>query len=82
MSEEKLLEKEAYEGELNELRNLKALIKHTVLAEKMSGVYFICGEAGLKDVNNMPEKIMVCPSYGVDFFYEYQYTGNTHGTEW
>jgi hypothetical protein len=77
-----MLEKEAYEGELNELRNLKALIKHTVLAEKMSGVYFICGEAGLKDVNNMPEKIMVCPSYGVDFFYEYQYTGKTHGTEW
>jgi hypothetical protein len=48
----------------------------------MGGIYFICGEAGLKDVNNMPEKIMVCPSYGVDFFYEYQYTGKTHGTEW
>lgn len=82
MSDEKLLEKEAYEGELNELRNLKALIKHTVLAEKMGGIYFICGELGAKDNNGMPDKIMVCPSYGVDFFYVYQDTGEVIGTEW
>ena len=76
------LELEAYEGELAMLRKCYSLVKHTGLAEKMGGIYFICGEGGSKDVNGMPEKIMVCPSYGVDFFYEYQYTGNTHGTEW
>ena len=76
------LELEAYEGERAMLRKCYSLVKHTGLAEKMGGIYFICGEGGLKDVNGMPEKIMVCPSYGVDFFYEYQYTGNTHGTEW
>ena len=76
------LELEAYEGELALLRKCYLLVKHTGLAEKMGGIYFICGEGGSKDVNGMPEKIMVCPSYGVDFFYEYQYTGNIHGTEW
>ena len=76
------LEVEAYEGELRKLRQAYEVIRHLDLAEKLGNIYFICGEAGAKDVNNMPEKIMVCPAYGVDFFYEYQYTGNTHGTEW
>jgi hypothetical protein len=76
------LEVEAYEGELRKLRQAYEVIRHLDLAEKLGDIYFICGEAGAKDTNNMPEKIMVCPAYGVDFFYEYQYTGNTHGTEW
>ena len=44
--------------------------------------YFICGELGAKDNNNMPDKLMVCPAYGLDFFYVYEYTGETAGTEW
>lgn len=76
------LELEAYEGELKQLRKIKALIKHTVLVEKMGDIYFICGELGAKDVNNMPQKIMVCPAYGLDFSYIYEYTGVTTGPEW
>jgi hypothetical protein len=50
--------------------------------DKFPDTYFICGELGEKDVNNMPQKIMVCPAYGLDFFYVYQYTGKVDGTEW
>lgn len=76
------LEVEAYEGELRELRKIKSLIKHEVLAEKLGNTYFICGESGAKDNCNMPDKIHVCPAYGLDFFYVYEYTGLTIGTEW
>ena len=50
--------------------------------DKFPDNYFICGELGEKDVNNMPQKIMVCPAYGVDFSYVYEYTGVTTGPEW
>lgn len=76
------LEVEAYEGELKKLRRLNEIIKHEVLAEKLGNTYFICGESGAKDNCNMPDKIWVCPAYGLDFFYVYEYTGLTHGTEW
>ena len=76
------LELEAYEGELALLRKYHKLIKHTILAEKFGDIYFISGELGEKDANNMPQKIMVCPAYGVDFSYVYEYTGVTTGPEW
>lgn len=76
------LEVEAYEGELKKLRKLEAIIKHEVLAEKLGNIYFICGELGAKDNNNMPDKILVCPAYGVDFAYVYQDTGEVMGNEW
>ena len=75
------LELEAYEGELKKLRRLEMIIKHEVLAEKLS-TYFICGELGPKDSSGLPDKILVCPAYGVDFFHVYQDTGEVHGTEW
>jgi len=37
-----------------------------------SGHFFICGEAGEKDSMNLPEKIMVCPTYGLDGFAVYK----------
>lgn len=76
------LEVEAYEGELRELRKIKSLIKHELLAEKMGNIYFICGEGGEKDKNNLPERIHVCPAYGVDWFQIYERTSNSAGTEW
>lgn len=76
------LELEAYEGELAELRKIKSLIKHTVLSEKMGDIYFICGEGGVKDQNNLPETIHICPAYGVDWFQVYQRTDKSHGPEW
>ena len=76
------LELEAYEGELKELRKIKSLIKHNLLAEQMEGIYFICGEGGEKDKNNLPKQIHVCPAYGVDWFHVYERTDITSGPEW
>ena len=47
----------------------------TILRHAMSektGVFFICGEAGEKDNMGLPEKIMVCPAYGLDGFASYR----------
>lgn len=76
------LEIEAYEGELRELRKLKSLIKHDILADRLGNVYFICGEGGEKDDNNLPDKIFICPAYGVDWFQVYEKTDVTSGPEW
>ena len=76
------LELEAYEGELRELRKLTSFIKHLALAEKYGDIYFICGEGGDKDQNNLPERIHVCPAYGVDWFQVYERSDKSHGPEW
>jgi hypothetical protein len=76
------LELEAYEGELRKLRRLNEIIKHEVLAEKLGDIYFICGEGGIKDLNGLPDKLMICPAYGVDWFQVYQKTDVISGTEW
>jgi hypothetical protein len=76
------LELEAHEGELKALRKFYTTFRHIDLAEKLGDIYFICGELGEKDSNNMPKKILVCPAYGVDFSYVYEYTGVTTGPEW
>jgi hypothetical protein len=76
------LETEAYEGELKKLRLFYNTIKHTVLAEKLGDIYFICGEGGEKDKNNLPKQIHVCPAYGVDWFQVYERTEKSYGPEW
>jgi hypothetical protein len=76
------LELEAYEGELLKLRQLREMIKHIDLVEKLGGIYFICGEGGKKDKNNLPDKIHICPAYGVDWFQIYERTDKTFGPEY
>jgi hypothetical protein len=76
------LELEEYEGELRELRKLKSLIKHDILADKLGNIYFICGEGGEKDKNNLPDRIHICPAYGVDWFQIYEKTDKTWGPEY
>lgn len=77
-----MLETEGYEGELFELRKLKKLIKHELLAEKLGDIFFICGEGGDKDKNGLPDQIHVCPAYGVDWFQIYEKTHKTFGPEY
>jgi hypothetical protein len=48
----------------------ETILKHA-MPEK-SGVFFICGEAGEKDSMGLPERIMVCPTYGLDGFASYK----------
>ncbi len=76
------LEIEAYEGELKKLRKLYEMVKHMDLAEKLGGIYFICGEGGEKDQNNLPKQIHICPAYGVDWFQVYERTDKTWGPEY
>ena len=76
------LETEAYEGELKQLRRVFNIVKHELIAEKMGNIFFICGEGGKKDKNNLPDKIYVCPAYGVDWFQVYKKTNVTSGPEY
>jgi len=76
------LELEAYEGELRKLRKLYEMVKHIDLAEKLGDIYFICGEGGEKDKNNLPKQIHICPAYGVDWFQIYERTEKTFGPEY
>ncbi len=76
------LEIEAHEGELRALRKFYNTFRHIDLAEKLGNIYFICGEGGEKDQNNLPKQIHVCPAYGVDWFQVYERTDKTHGPEW
>ena len=76
------LEIEAYSGELLKLRKLYEMVKHIDLAEKLGDIYFICGEGGEKDKNGLPERIHICPAYGVDWFQIYERTDKTFGPEW
>ncbi len=77
-----MLETEAYEGELKLLRKIYELVRHTELAEKIGNIYFICGQGGEKDSNNLPKQIHICPAYGVDWFQVYERTDKSHGPEW
>lgn len=50
--------------------------------DKFPDNYFICGEAGTKDDNNLPDRIYICPAYGCDWFQVYEKTDKTFGPEW
>lgn len=67
------LQVEAYEGELDKLRKVFEMIKH-LSAEKLEGVYFICGDAGEKDDMGLPKMLLICPGYGLDGFAVYTKT--------
>ena len=67
---------------LREKCDKQAVILRRLNPENFPNTYFICGEAGDKDQNGMPAKIMVAPAYGVDFAYEYVYNGRVTGPEW
>jgi hypothetical protein len=50
--------------------------------DKFPDAYFICGEAGEKDDMGLPEKIMVCPAYGLDGFAMYTKTSDYSAPEY
>ena len=72
----------------NEVNRLKekcdrqATILRRLTPENHPDTLFISDVLGKRDVNNMPEKLLVVPAYGVDFSYIYEYTGKTTGPEW
>lgn len=62
------------------LEKQKKILTH-VFAEK-SGAYFVCGESGDKDTIGLPEKIFVCPSYGLEGMAVYTKTHDYNAPEW
>lgn len=67
---------------LREKCDKQATILRRINPENFPGIYFITGEAGVKDQNGMPETLYVVPSYGVDFSYVYERKALTVGPEW
>lgn len=63
-----------------ENEKLKNIITH--LLSDRTGVYFICGESGDKDTMGLPEKIFVCPSYGIQGTAIYTKTQDYREQEW
>jgi len=73
------------EAEIERLKNKcdkQAMILRRLSPDKFPDTLFISGVLGNRDMNNMPEKLLVCPAYGLDFSYVYEYTGKTTGPEW
>ena len=55
--------KEITDKEYEQFQMLRRMFLH-LNPEKFEGVYFICGESGVKDETGLPELIHVCPAYG------------------
>ena len=67
---------------LKEICNNQAMILRRMAPDRFPDTYFIHSGIGNKDQNGMPEKLLVCPAYGVDFSYVYERTEKTTGPEW
>jgi hypothetical protein len=63
------------------LEKMSNFLRHNAFATKQFGVFFICGEAGEKDQNGIPEQIHICPAYGSDVVYLFT-RGNHTAPEW
>lgn len=58
----------------------ETILKHA-MSEK-SGAFFICGEAGEKDTSGLPDKVFICPTYGLDGFQVYKKDGKYRMPGW
>lgn len=67
---------------LREKCDRQAMILRRLTPESHPNTLFISGVLGDKDQNNMPEKLLVVPAYGVDFAYIYERTEKITGPEW
>jgi hypothetical protein len=67
---------------LREKCNMQADILRRLSPDKFPDALFIHALLGERDQNNMPEKLLVVPAYGVDFSYVYEKTGKTTGPKW
>jgi hypothetical protein len=62
------------------VKKFETILKHA-MAEK-TGAFFICGEAGEKDTSGLPDKVFICPTYGVDGFQVYKKDGKYSTPGW
>jgi len=62
--------------------DMQAMILRRLTPETHPDTLFISSVIGNRDMNNMPEKLLVVPAYGCDFAYIYERTNKTTGPEW
>lgn len=60
----------------------QAMILRRLTPENFPGFYFIHGDGGSKDINGLPERLYVVPSYGCDWSQVYERTEKMTGPEW
>jgi hypothetical protein len=75
----KLVEQQNEIDELRKLLEKQQVIIRRIYAEQLPDTWFVCGELGEKDQNNLPKYIEVCPAYGVDWSQLYERTDRTIG---
>jgi hypothetical protein len=76
---------EELEAEVERLKakcDIQATILRRLTPDKYTNLLFIHSTLGDRDQNNMPQKLLVVPAYGVDFSYIYERTEKTTGPEW
>jgi len=71
---------EISEKEYELFQKLKKIWIHS--SPEKSGTYFICGEGGEKDDMGLPDRIFVCPSYGLDGMAMYKKEKDYSAPEW
>lgn len=50
-------------------QKLKTIFLHA--KPEHTGLYFICGEMGEHNEHGLPESVLICPMYGLDWFVVY-----------
>ena len=71
---------EITEQEHELFQKLKKIWIHS--SPEKSGAFFICGEGGEKDDMGLPDRIFVCPSYGLDGMAMYKKEKDYSAPEW
>lgn len=77
-----IADKEAEIERLQKKCDMQASILRRLSPDRFPDTLFISGVVGNRDQNNMPQKLLVVPAYGVDFSYIYERTEKTTGPEW
>lgn len=67
--------------ELRSILEKQQVIIRRIYAEHLPNTWFVCGEHGVKDTNNLPQFIDVCPAYGAGWYQVYEKTNRSVSTE-
>ena len=67
---------------LKEKCDMQAGVLKRLTPDRNPGVLFITGHVGTKDKNGLPEKLLICPAYGVDWAEVYVREGTVWGPQW
>ena len=67
---------------LTEKCDKQAMILRRLTPENHPDTLFISDVLGKRDMNNMPEKLLVVPAYGCDWAQVYVKTEQVSGPEW